>query len=206
MGTLLIFFCAVIIIALIILWVFGCLGLMNLAKANNVKNPWLVFIPYGGNYLLGKLGFEIYPDGEEKNPTLTWVLLGLSIASGVFSSSETLASLILVAVYVFTTIAYSKIYKYMIPEQAAKYTVLSFFFGGLPLYFNKSIIKPKNEVDTNTNVKTESNISEADVVSETRNNESVQEPEIKKSNFCPNCGSKLGDGIKFCPNCGNKID
>lgn len=206
MGVLLIFFCAVIIIALIILWVFGCLGLMNLAKANNVKNPWLAFIPYGCNYLLGKLGFEIYPDGEDKNSNLTWVLLGLSLGSAVLSSSETLVSLISVAVCVFTTIAYSKIYKYMVPEQATKYTVLSFFFGGLPLYFNKNIIKPKNEVNTNTNVKTESNISEANVVSETKNTKSVQEPKIKKSNFCPNCGSKLNEGIKFCPNCGNKID
>ena len=23
--------------------------------------------------------------------------------------------------------------------------------------------------------------------------------------FCPNCGTKLEDGVKFCPNCGNQI-
>ena len=24
--------------------------------------------------------------------------------------------------------------------------------------------------------------------------------------FCPNCGSKVDDGVAFCPNCGSKLD
>lgn len=185
-SVLLIFFVLVVCIISIILWVFGALGLMNLAKKNNLQNPWLAFIPVGCNYLLGKLGFEIYPDKKEKNPTLTWVLLGLS--AGALVLGDDLGSLISIAITVFITMAYYKIYKYVVPESATKYTILSFFFGGLPLYFNKKIIKPKEE-----NI-----VSEAKIVKE--------EKQTKKSKFCSSCGSKLDEDVKFCTNCGNKVN
>ena len=98
-SILVIFFVFVILIGAILLWVFGSLGLMELAKKNKVSNPCLAFIPVGCNYLLGKLGFEIYPDNNEKNPTLTWVLLGLS-AGALFFGEEDLGSLITIAITV----------------------------------------------------------------------------------------------------------
>lgn len=196
-SILIIFFVFVILIGVIILWVFGSLGLMELAKKNNISNPWLAFIPVGCNYLLGKLGFEIYPEKNEKNPTLTWVLLGLSAGTLIFGEDD-LGSLISIAITVFTTMAYYRIYKYMTPESATKYTILSFFFGGLPLFFNKSIIKPKEE---NT-------YSAREVFEKTKENQETQKEEINKEKpkFCKECGSKLNENAKFCTNCGKKIN
>lgn len=197
-SILVIFFVIIMFIGVILLYIFGALGLMELAKRNKVANPWLAFIPVGCNYLLGKLGFEIYPEKEEKNSTLTWVLFGLSIGSLVLGDS--LSSLISIAIAVFTTMAYYKIYKYIVPEAVTKYTVLSFFFGGLPIYLNKNIIKPKEE----------KNISEADIVKEEKINkkeeEKKEEKETTKLNFCSSCGSKLAPNVKFCANCGNKVN
>lgn len=196
-SILVIFLVFVILIGAIILWVFGSLGLMELAKKNNVSNPWLAFIPVGCNYLIGKLGFEIYPDNDLKNPTLTWVLLGLSAGTLLFGEDD-LGSLISIAVTVFTTMAYYRIYKYMTPNSATKYTILSFFFGGLPLYFNKSIIKPKEEKV----------FQEAAIVEEKKQDKKeTKKEELKvKSKYCSECGSKLNENAKFCTNCGKKIN
>lgn len=193
-SILLIFFICVILLVAIIFGVFGCIGLMNLAKANNIKNPWLAFIPCGCNYILGKLGFEIYPNENEKNPTLTWVFFGLSIGAVVLTRVESLGSLLSIAVSVFGILAYSKIYKYMIPEQATKYTILSFFFGAIPLFFNNSIIKAKKE-----------EVKEATIINETPKSKTSSE-ENTKLNYCPNCGKKINETSKFCSNCGNKIN
>lgn len=194
-SVLLIFFICVILIVAIIFWVFGCIGLMNLAKANNLKNPWLAFIPYGCNYILGKLGFEIYPDENEKNPTLTWVFFGLSLGAGILTGVESLGYLLSIAVSIFGILAYNKIYKYIIPEQATKYTILSFFFGAIPLFFNNSIIKGKKE-----------QTKEATIINEAPESKVSPVENITKSNFCSACGFKLEEDAKFCPNCGNKIN
>lgn len=194
-SVLLIFFICVILIVAIIFWVFGCIGLMNLAKANNLKNPWLAFIPYGCNYILGKLGFEIYPDENEKNPTLTWVFFGLSLGAGILTGVESLGYLLSIAVSIFGILAYNKIYKYIIPEQATKYTILSFFFGAIPLFFNNSIIKGKKE-----------QTKEATIINEAPESKASPVENTTKSNFCSACGFKLEEDAKFCPNCGNKIN
>lgn len=180
----------------LLLYIFGALGIMELAKKNNVPNPWMAFIPVANNYLIGKLGFEIYSDKENKNPTLTWLMLGISAASFVI---EPLYDVCTIAILVLATMAYYRIYKYMVPNEVTKYTILSFFFGGCPLYFKKDIIKPKKE---EVNKSKEENSKEES----SKEENSKKETSKKEMFFCPNCGNKLKDDINFCPKCGNKIN
>ena len=169
---------------------------MEVAKRNNIPNPWFAFIPVASYYLLGKLGFEVYSNENEKNSTFTWVMLGLSAALVLVGTDSDLTSLLNVALMVFATIAYYRIYKYLTPKYKM-YTVLSFFFGGLPLYLNKNMIKVRDN-----------EVKEADLVKEKKEmpkKDEIKKEEQEKPNFCSSCGNKLTKTAKFCPNCGKKI-
>lgn len=194
LGPIAIFLIVLLVLISIVMYIFGALGLMALAKKNKLDNPWLAFIPVGSSYLLGKLGFEIYSSKEEKNPTLTWILFGASLASCIGSFLENIASIVTI---VFMVLAYNRIYKNIVPQSATKYTVLSFFFGGIPFYVNKELVKEAafEEVVVEKEVK-----EKPEKVNE-------EDKEIKKErpNFCSNCGNKLTKSAKFCPECGQEI-
>ena len=66
LGPIAIFLIVLLVLISIVMYIFGALGLMALAKKNKLDNPWLAFIPVGSSYLLGKLGFEVYSSKEEK--------------------------------------------------------------------------------------------------------------------------------------------
>ena len=121
-SILVIFFAFVVLLLIIILWIFSSLGLMNLAKKNNIANPWLAFIPGGYSYIVGKLGYEVY--SEDKNPTLTWVTLGLGIASFLLSDIE-IVGLINLALLVLHGIAFYNMFK-VLTKNYVVYTVFSF--------------------------------------------------------------------------------
>ena len=199
LGIIFIFFIFVFGIISIVLYVFGALGIMEVAKRNKLQNPWLAFIPVANSYLVGKLGFEIYSDKDNKNTTFPWVMLGLSACMLIIDSESELYGLLNVALIVFSTISYYRIYKYLTPKYKM-YTVLSVFFGGIPLYFSKEKIKPKEDNEVN----------EADVLKEEKNKKTETE-EIKKEQpdrplYCSNCGNKLTKTSKYSNNCGKKID
>lgn len=61
------------LIIYIALYVFEGVGLMQLAKRNNIKNSWIAFIPIANVYLYGKLAFE--------DNVKTGVLLGFKVLS-----------------------------------------------------------------------------------------------------------------------------
>ena len=194
LGPIAIFLIVLLVLISIVMYIFGALGLMALAKKNKLDNPWLAFIPIGSSYLLGKLGFEVYSSKKEKNPTLTWILFGASLASCIGSFLENIASIVTI---VFMVLAYNRIYKNIVPQSATKYTILSFFFGGIPFYVNKELVKEATfeEVVVEKEVK-----EKAEKVNE-------EDKEIKKErpNFCSNCGNKLTKSAKFCPECGQEI-
>lgn len=195
LGPIAIFLIVLLVLISIVMYIFGALGLMALAKKNKLDNPWLAFIPVGNSYLLGKLGFEVYSSKEEKNSTLTWILFGASLASCIVGSFlENIASTVTI---VFMVLAYNRIYKNIVPQSATKYTILSFFFGGIPFYVNKELVK-------------EATFEEVVVEKEVKEKpEKVKEEtkELKKErpNFCSNCGNKLTKSAKFCPECGQQI-
>jgi len=187
----------VFIIFAVIVYVFGSLGIKEVAKKNNIPNPWLAFIPVANSYLLGKLGFEVYSNDEEKNTTFPWIMLGLAAFNFIANGESTLSSLANLALSVFATISYYRIYK-CLTKKYVMYTVLSFFFGGIPLFMNKEMIKPKKETKTT---------EEATVLNEEKE---IKKEEVKKENterplYCSNCGNKLNKTAKFCGNCGKEI-
>ena len=194
LGPIAIFLIVLLVLISIVMYIFGALGLMALAKKNKLDNPWLAFIPIGSSYLLGKLGFEIYSSKEEKNPTLTWILFGASLASCIGSFLENIASIVTI---VFMVLAYNRIYKNIVPQSATKYTILSFFFGGIPFYVNKELVKEA----TFEEVVVEKEVKEKPE----KVNEEDKEIKKERPNFCSNCGNKLTKSAKFCPECGQEI-
>ena len=194
LGPIAIFLIVLLVLISIVMYIFGALGLMALAKKNKLDNPWLAFIPIGSSYLLGKLGFEIYSSKKEKNPTLTWILFGASLASCIGSFLENIASTVTI---VFMVLAYNRIYKNIVPQSATKYTVLAFFFGGIPFYVNKELVKEA----TFEEVVVEKEVKEKPE----KVNEEDKEIKKERPNFCSNCGNKLTKSAKFCPECGQEI-
>ena len=194
LGPIAIFLIVLLVLISIVMYIFGALGLMALAKKNKLDNPWLAFIPIGSSYLLGKLGFEIYSSKKEKNPTLTWILFGASLASCIGSFLENIASTVTI---VFMVLAYNRIYKNIVPQSATKYTILSFFFGGIPFYVNKELVKEA----TFEEVVVEKEVKEKPE----KVNEEDKEIKKERPNFCSNCGNKLTKSAKFCPECGQEI-
>ena len=194
LGPIAIFLIVLLVLISIVMYIFGALGLMALAKKNKLDNPWLAFIPIGNSYLLGKLGFEVYSSKEEKNPTLTWILFGASLASCIGSFLENIASIVTI---VFMVLAYNRIYKNIVPQSATKYTILSFFFGGIPFYVNKELVKEA----TFEEVVVEKEVKEKPE----KVNEEDKEIKKERPNFCSNCGNKLTKSAKFCPECGQQI-
>ena len=200
-GALALFFIIIICVAIIFLWVFSSIGIMNAAKKKNVSNPWLAFIPVGKSYLVGKLGFEAYVKNDKKNPTLTWITLGLSAAVLILGDdSDGLTRLASIGLLVFESMAFYNIFKAINPKNATLYTVFTVLtdtlLGGLFLYINKT-----------SEEKEKANIVE---IKEEKNKEKNKEvhKEVKqednKNKFCENCGFKLNKNAKFCPECGKK--
>ena len=88
-GVLAVFFIILLAVAVVFLWVFGSIGLMNLAKKNNIQNAWLAFVPIGRSYIIGKLGFETYGDkNNQNNKTFMWITFGLGAAAFLLGDSD----------------------------------------------------------------------------------------------------------------------
>ena len=113
LGPLGMFLILIFLIAAVILYVFSSLGLMELAKKNNIPNPWLAFIPIGYHYLLGKLGFEVYEKNGSENKQIPYIMLALSAVYlvGVLDGPVSIALMVL------SVLSYNKIYKYLVPEK-----------------------------------------------------------------------------------------
>ena len=200
-GALAVFIGIIIAIVVVFAYVFGSIGLMNLAKKNNVPNPWLAFIPVGRSYIIGKLGYEIYNKENKNATTFMWITLGLGAASFVLGSGDgDLHTLVEYALLFFESWAFYNMFKALNPKNSIIYTVFTVLtgtlLGGIFLYVMKTdeekvedanIVEEKKE-DTKTEVKKET------------------KKESLKGNFCSNCGSKLAKDSKFCPECGKKIN
>lgn len=202
-SILLIFIAVVALILAIFLWILSSMGIMNLAKKNKLKNPWLAFIPCGNIYLIAKMGFEIYQREEKKNSDLTWIALGISIATIVLGN-KSYAELINIASLTLTSIAFFNIFKAI----HKNYTVFTIFtiltnasLGGVFLYFigdNEVVTEEVKEIEVK------------EVVVEKELEESKKEAKTKSKkivpNFCSNCGRKLEPENKFCGTCGKKLN
>ena len=63
----------------LIFYILQSIGLMKLAKRNNIKHSWLAFIPVANTYIHGKVAFE--------DKIKTFTLLSIKIISTIISSS-----------------------------------------------------------------------------------------------------------------------
>ena len=202
LGVLAIFIAIIVSILVIGLWIFGSIGLMNLAKKKNIPNAWLVFIPIGRSYILAKLGFETYGDLNNKNNnTFMWITFGLGIASFVLGTSDgDIGTLVKYGLLFFECWAFYNIFKNLNEKNSVLYTVFTALtgtlLGGIFVYLTKD---PEE-------------IKEAQVVEEKKEEPKEEKKETKKketkkesSKFCSQCGNKLTEDVKFCPECGNKV-
>ena len=196
LGVLAVFFIILIAITAVILWVFGSVGLMNLGKRNKIPNSWLAFVPVGRSYLIGKLGFEVYGDKNNKNnTTFMWITLGLGAASFLLGDSNgDIDTLVKYGLLFFECWAFYNMFKNLNPKNSIVYTVFTALtgtlLGGLFLY----LIKYPEENQTSEEVKE----TQEEKKKETKK-------EAPKSSFCAECGAKLNKEAKFCPECGNKV-
>ena len=200
-GVLAAFFAILIGVAMILLWVFSSIGIMNLAKEKKIPSPWLAFLPIGRSYIVGKLGFGIYDKTNKNSENFVWITLALGAAAFVLrDSSGDLATLVKYALVFFETWAFYNMFKAIKPKNAVVYTVFTALtgtlLGGIFLYIN-------GHEDSN-----KKNVKEAEIVKETVENETKSETkkEVSKTAFCPDCGAKLSKGAKFCPECGKKVE
>lgn len=202
-GILVFFFIIIFAIGIVFLWVFSSVGIMNLAKKNNLPNAWFAFLPIARSYLVGKLGFEIYADDDKKNSTLTWVTLGLAAGAFLLGSDNDIHDLATLGLLVFESWAFYNMFKVLNEKNSIVYTVFTVLtrtlLGGVFLY----VIKDKEEVTEQ--------FKEAEVISETKEEKNEEKKEVKKNDektaqkFCFECGAKLNKNMKFCPECGHKI-
>ncbi len=184
---------ALIILAIaIILYVFQSIALSQLAKKNNMANPWMAWIPVANMYLLGKMGFEMYAPKEKRNEVFTWVLLGCSAAS-ILLSDTSISGLITLALTVFNTWAYYYIFNKINNKNCVLYTVLTAIFGlgGIFLYCNRKNFVAADDV--------------APVAKTVVNEEVKEEKTEEKAKFCPTCGEKVNKTSKFCGKCGTQL-
>ncbi len=214
MLALVMFFLIVLVLALIALYIISSFGIMYFAKKNNLNSSWLAFFPGGRDYLVGKLGYEVYAQGSMKNPNLTWILFGFSLANLMFTESDSYLNVISLTYLIITTIAYYNIFKAVTKNYAVftVFTALLSGLGGVFLFAIKNNIKNLNpdvlEEDTNSNIETEvKNIETEEVKEKIEKQTTEKQPKKVSSNskYCSNCGTKLIPDAKFCNNCGTKV-
>ena len=172
-GVLAVFFIILLAIAVVFLWVFGSIGLMN-------------------------LGFETYGDKKNQyNTTFMWITFGLGAASFLLGDGKgDLHQLINYGLLFFECWALYNMFKNLKPSKAVVYTVFSALtgtlLGGLFLY----LLKPEDEVKEATVVeeKKEEEPKKAETKKETSKTKYCSECGTKlaaDAKFCPECGKKV---------------
>ena len=202
-----VFFGFILIVLLIAIYVVSSLGIMKLADKNKIPNSWLAFIPCARYYLIGKLGFEVYPEEEKKSQALTWVLFGLSVGVLVFNSKE-YCDLLKIAVTTLNAIAFYNIFKVITPKNKTGYTIATVILetlGGVFVYYKRNEFL---EIDDSTNEESDNSEDIEEEIEEPKPKAKTKKvtKEVKtRPNFCPNCGAKINKTAKFCGNCGEEI-
>ena len=193
-----VFFLVIVLLGLIALYIVSSFGIMIAAKKNNIPSPWIAFVPYGRYYIIGKLGFEVYPEESKKHPELTWVLFGLSVAALFLGNIYGWA--LSLAITVLNAMAFYNIFKVIVPKNATMFTVFTIIvenLGGVFLYSLRDRVEAIEVVEPKK--------SENVVEEEKKEPKKETKTEKVRPNFCPSCGTKLTKTAKFCPQCGKEI-
>ena len=202
-GVLAVFLIIVLTIIIVGLWIFSSLGIMNLAKKKNISNAWLVFLPIGRSYIIGKLGFEVFGDEKNKNnTTFMWITFGLGAASFLLGTSDgDLSTLIKYGLLFFECWSFYNIFKNINEKNSVIYTVFTALtaslLGGIFIYLTKD---PKEiQIVKETNDESKEEIEKKEI----KKKESKKEN--SKTKYCSQCGEKILENAKFCPECGSKV-
>lgn len=115
----------------IISYIFQSLAWYTAAKKRNIEYPWLAWIPYAGEYLIGKIGDYYYDREIGKNYHFSiWIICLL--AGGTIAPFTILliflAPLALIAASVLEYICLYKFFKNVTPDNAVLLIVLCIIF------------------------------------------------------------------------------
>ena len=119
-------FFVVVMVAIILLPIFitfyilGSLGTSKIAKKMEIENPWMAWIPYCSQFLLGNIAF---------NKNVGFVYLGLTILNS-FNPIESLKTIIGLGTFILSVVIYHKIYE-KLSKNAVVMTVFTALSGGL---------------------------------------------------------------------------
>jgi hypothetical protein len=155
---------AIIIPALIIgigFYILLGFGLYTMAKRRGIANPWLAFIPFGTQYIMGALVGEVQISSVKLDAKLA---LPISFAACVvIGAIPLIGALAVLAIMIFFYMVVYKIYEAYKPDNAVLYLVLSIVFSGfaMPIIFfmirnnepnNITAEQDQNDIFSNPNI------------------------------------------------------
>lgn len=112
----------------IVNYVLMSLGLMNMAKNQNIDNPWLAWIPIGNLWIIGKI-IKTVDLGEKKFEQAELILVIAAAASILLGAIPVIGTLISLAVTILYLLVVYKLYKMYAAQSAMLYLILTIVFA-----------------------------------------------------------------------------
>lgn len=126
----------------IVAYVLFALALMTMANKKGIENAWLAFLPIANMYILGKILGELDLFGNKiEQPEM--VLPLITLASFVLSNFGFIGSLVSLAVFVVTLIAYYQLVEKYKKGSGVLYVLLLVLLAPLGAYLFFSIRENK---------------------------------------------------------------
>ena len=117
-----------LIIPAIILYVLSSIALYRLAANKGISSPFLAWIPYGRDYLLGKIIDEKVLFFSPVIPYAQWILLIGPVAISILSFAQPIGIVCAVVFALYAYCAHYRLFKLYRPNSAMLYIILSVIF------------------------------------------------------------------------------
>ncbi len=117
-----------LIVPAIILYVLSSIALYRLATNKGISSPFLAWIPYGRDYLLGEIIDEKVLFFSPVIPYAQWILLIGPVAISILSFAQPVGLICSVVFALYAYCAHYRLFKLYRPNSAMLYIVLSVIF------------------------------------------------------------------------------
>ena len=114
-----------LIIPAIILYVLSSIGLYRLAANKGIASPFLAWLPYGRDYLLGEIIGEKVVFFSPVVPYAQWILLFAPVAISILSFAQPIGAICTAVFALYAYCAHYRLFKLYRPNSAMLYLVLS---------------------------------------------------------------------------------